>query len=381
MRSGPYLALSLGLAIHGCGKGGAPEPDPAAQTPNPGTPAPQARGDVAHPVVVVALAEGSVPDVEVDAEDRIHVAWLTNSGNVVYGHYRKDGEIDKHPVRVNDVFGTATGGNFRGPDLALGEDGRAHVVWYPSQDADQEREPVPGIHYAHADPDSTFGEARSLNRRPSDNFSVAADGSGNVEVLWTADQLFLQRSEDGGDTWSDPRNASMQVLPCECCGTRLYLDGEGGWTALYRDRADDIRDIHVIVGAAGHEPTRHRLATESWEVNVCPMSGSYMVPAGDGLAAAWRTKDAIEFVALDPAGEPRWPVRRVEDEGAGKRYPVIVAADDGTLLVAYKRGVTLYWRLYEPDGTPRGEHGSSETENPSRAAGGAVGDGTFVIFG
>jgi hypothetical protein len=139
--------------------------------------------------------------------------------------------------------------------------------------------------------------------------------------------------------------------------------------------------MHVITRPSRGEPTRHRLATESWEIEVCPLSGSYLVPTADGLAAAWRTKDAIEFTRLDATGSPRWTPRRVEDEGAGKRYPVIVVADDGTLLVGYKRATTLHWRLYAPDGTPQPEHGSAETDNPSRPAGGAVGDGTFILFG
>lgn len=338
---------------------------------------PSASADIAHPVVAVALEEANTPDVVVEGET-VHVVWVAY-GNVVYGQYRKDGELSKEGVRVNHEFGVVASGAFRGPDVDIGKDGRIHVAWYPNLE-DEKQRVQSGVYYAHADPGQTFTDARNLNRQPSDNYSIAANESGRVDVMFTAEDLFAQRSEDGGVTWSDPKIFRSEALPCECCATRLQYDDEGTLYALYRERTNDIRDIHVIVDAASGPLPARKLATEPWEVTICPMSGSYLAPTNDGMAAAWRTKDQIEFTRLGDDGQPVLDVTRVEG-GPGKRYPVIVVADDGTMLVAYKTAVTLHWQRYDPGGKPIGEPGSRETENPDRPAGGVVPDGTFMLFG
>jgi hypothetical protein len=363
----PVAALACLLSAS-CGKDGARDSD--------GYPNPSDAGGIAHPVVVIALSESSLPDVVVEGET-LHVAWVTN-GNVVYGQYRKDGELSKHPVRVNEEYGTVTGGMYRGPDLDLGKDGRVHVAWYPNahgEDANAEH----GLHYAYADTGSTFTSPMNLSQGLSDNYAMAADGNGKVEAIWSAnDQLFARTSTNGGETWG-PATPFADVVPCECCGTRIEYAPGGERFVLYRDKAENIRDINLLVGD-GPRPARSRLATETWQAEQCPMSGSYVAPAGDSLAAAWRTKGAIEFVQFDALGEPRHEVQRIEGE-AGVRFPVVLVSADGTTLVAYKSADVLHWRIYGPDGKLSGESGTRQTETPDRPAGGALSDGTFVLFG
>jgi hypothetical protein len=329
-------------------------------------------------VVAVSLREGSAPDVVVDAEGHLHAAYLSGD-NVVYGQLRKDGEPATDAVRVNDVFGTASGGAYRGPDLDLAPDGRVHVAFYGNEQA-PDVVVEPGLHYAYRAPGSTFTAARSLNRRPSDNFALAVDGDRYVEVLWTTDALYVQRSEDGGDTWSEPERVHADALPCECCATRLLFTPDHARFVLYRDRKDDIRDVHVIVdGPAG--PARHRLATEPWKITGCPMSGMALTPGPGGHPfAAWQTLDAIELSPVDAQGRAQAGPFRVPG-GPGKRYPAIAVAADGTILVAYKIATTLHWQLFSAAGIPEGETGSQATETPDRPAAAALPDGTFVVLG
>ena len=150
------------------------------------------QADAAGGVKVIQTPNGGiVPDAEVDGRGVIHLVYV--SGEDVYYVTSSDrGETFSPPIRVNSEPGTAYGGRYRGPDVAVGKNGQVHVVWYTN--AYQRKLPKDqwGVFYTRLNASGTgFEPARNLSRRPSDNFSVAADGRGRVAVFWMAERVSL----------------------------------------------------------------------------------------------------------------------------------------------------------------------------------------------
>ena len=154
--------------------------------------------------VVLVPNEGKVPDAEIDGTGTIHLAYFSDS-NVYYIKSSDDGRSFSPPIRVNSEDGFAYGGAYRGPDLALGIGGNIHVIWYNA--AYQQNRPTEhwGVMYSRLEKGSSVFEAsRNLNRKPSDNFSLAADGTGRVAVIWMAGSIYANLSANEGETFSAP---------------------------------------------------------------------------------------------------------------------------------------------------------------------------------
>jgi hypothetical protein len=159
---------------------------------------------------------GEVPDTEVDANGAIHVAFVKGE-DAYYAKSDDGGKSFSKPLRINSVPGTVHPANmFRGPDLALGQNGRVHVIWYVN--AYQRKRPHDewGVFYSHLDPGQpAFAQELNLNHKPSDNYSLAADDRGHVAVVWMAGKLFLTESLDSGASF---RTRDISIADtCECC--------------------------------------------------------------------------------------------------------------------------------------------------------------------
>ena len=76
-------------------------------------------GDGAVQVIAVP-GGGRVPDAEIDATDTIHLVYLAGQ-NVYYVKSIDGGPTFSKPIRVNTEIDFASGGKYRGPDLALGK--------------------------------------------------------------------------------------------------------------------------------------------------------------------------------------------------------------------------------------------------------------------
>jgi hypothetical protein len=78
---------------------------------------------------------GEVPDAEVDASGAIHIAFVKGE-DAYYAKSDDGGKSFSQRLRINSVPSTVHPANmFRGPDLALGKNGRVHVIWYVNASA------------------------------------------------------------------------------------------------------------------------------------------------------------------------------------------------------------------------------------------------------
>lgn len=327
---------------------------------------------------VVPLPDGGIaPDVVMDDAGTLHLAYF-DKDNVYYMQSDDEGRSYSEPVRVNSLEGTAQAGLFRGPDLDVSSRGRVHVVWYSN--AYQRKLPTHdwGVQYAwKGRTDSEFTETRNLNHVPSDNYSLAVDDD-RVSVVWTADSLYVQSSEDGGETFG--RAESIAIAdPCECCATTAYYLKPGKLQILYREKAGNIRDMHLLAQSNSDGAfARTRVSKTQWKIEACPMSGSSLTESTSGLSVAWETKGNILLGYTDESGN-LLETGEILVSANGK-YPVVLNTPGGATLVAWKQNSTLMWNLYHAGRSSVQVSGKTENVSPHRPAGIVTSHGDFLLI-
>ena len=329
-------------------------------------------------VRIIPVPNGGItPDAVVDDKGVVHLAYFRDD-DVYYIRSEDNGQSFSESIRVNSEPETAQAGMFRGPDIDVAPDGRVHVVWYSN--AFQRKLPPEewGVHYASLGPSkAAFTPAQNLNHIPSDNYSIAAN-QGSVAVVWTADSLYVQTSKDDGRTFSEPEAVGI-ADPCECCATKVYFSDTGDLYIAYREKADNIRDMHLLVRRAGETSfNRSLLSQTSWQIDACPMSGSYLSEHEDGLVIGWETKGQIFFGRTDTAGQLHESGETMVSEQG--KYPVVLTTPDGATLVAWKQNTTLAWRMYDAEGNRLERQDTVSDISPHRPAGVVTSDGTVLLF-
>lgn len=318
---------------------------------------------------------GTVPAAAYDAvRDRLHIAYL--DGQDVYGVESADvGSSFGEPRRVNDRPKFANGGLFRGPELAVGEDGTVHALWYSrareAQGADKSEQGVMYTRRASAAQD--FEPSRNLGREPSDGYSIATFQR-QVALAWHNDeQLRLLRSVDGGTTFGAA--STLPALPCECCATQVVFDAGGDPLVVFRDRTGDRRDMFVAPAAAGGARAGNlKLDAVSWVIKACPVSGTSASASRAGLVVAWEHEGRILVARVDAA---RWQRGDPLALGAGK-FPIVLD-NQRSLLVAWVDGKNLRWKRFEATTWSALDEGRIARRGMDRAAGVVGRGGEFVL--
>ncbi|HEY6226474.1 MAG TPA: hypothetical protein VI282_05055 [Verrucomicrobiae bacterium] len=323
--------------------------------------------------------EGAVPDAETAKDGSIHVAYVSGE-DVFYVVSTNAGKTFSAPLRVNSEPGTAHPANmFRGPDLAIGQNGRVHVIWYVN--AYQRKLPPDqwGVFYAHLDPTrGGFSKAVNLNHKPSDNYSLAADEKGNVAAVWMAGAVFVNTSKNNGETFSDAERIDV-ADPCECCASRASFSPTGALMIDYRDKTANIRDMHLLVRAPGSATfAKEKISVTPWQVTGCPMTGTFLANAGKEEIAAWETKGQISYARIDPVtGKRKTNEIKVADQG---KWPIALPGRDGSVLVSWKESSALKWQLFDAADQPSGNPGGNPSPNSTRHAGTTTRAGDFVLI-
>jgi hypothetical protein len=355
-------------------------------------------------ISVERLPDSGVQPQTISTGDATHLIYLTGDPKAADIVYRsRTGQAEwSAPLRVNNQPGSAIAiGTIRGPQMALGRNGRVHVVWNGSSIA--EPKPAHGgspMLYARlTDDGKSFTAQRNLMTATHEldgGGSVAADAQGNVLVFWHASPagisgetnraVYLARSTDEGGTFTAERAVSpVGSGACGCCGLTALANARGEAFVLFRTaRTLMQRDMALLASTGGGENFKEVLA-DTWLVGACPMSSAGLASAGDQTWAAWETNGRIQLARF---ANGAWTTKLpAVGPLQGAKHPRVAINSRGEALVVWtegtgwQKGGALAWQMFDANGQPAAGQGRRDGVPAwSHATVYARPDGGFVIL-
>jgi hypothetical protein len=230
--------------------------------------------------------------------------------------------------------------------------------------------------------------------------SVAADGEGNVYVVWhaapsrggreEADRaVWVARSSDGGATFAPERRANTKDTgACGCCGLRAFASRSGALLTLYRTATHVVaRDMHLLVSKdRGAEFASFEV--DAWNVPKCVMSLAAFAEGPQGIIAAWETEGRVHAGVLDLDALALGKTIEASGDDRPHKHPALACGPDGGFLLAWtegtawKRGGAVAWQLFDRAGKPVADHAGRRDGVPvwSFPAVFSTGAGKYVLL-
>jgi hypothetical protein len=352
---------------------------------------------------------GIQPQALVDAKGVLHLIYYKGdpgAGDLFYVK-RLPGKAEfSPPIRINSQPGSAiAAGTIRGGQLALGKDGRVHVVWNGSNKAEP-KNPAKGTPMLYArlnDTGTAFEPQRNL-MQASDVLdgggTVAADSSGNVYVAWHGQKIgersgergrkvWLARSSDDGKTFTT--EATINPDPtgvCACCSMRGFIDSKGAVHFLYRAAKDGVdRDMFLLSSSEPSKKFQSKLV-HPWNLSACPMSSMSFAEGKDFAVAAWETEGQVYVARFKPGTAGLSEPIAAPGTAKGRKHPTVAINAKGEMLfvwtegTGWKKGGALAWQVYHKSGRPTDERGRVANAIPVWGLASAVtlADGSFLIL-
>lgn len=364
--------------------------------------------DSAAPVKLMRTPDdGLQPQALVDGKGALHLVYLKGDPKACDVFYTRRAARQTNfsaPLRVNSEPGSAIAvGTIRGAQFALGRNGRVHVAWNGSGSKKAERG-APMLYARLNDTGDAFETQRDLmtaTMHLDGGGSVAADGAGNVYVLWHAAPVegpkgeqnrgvYMAKSADDGRTFTNERKINPTATgACGCCGLKAYADPRGRLSVLYRAAGGGMdRDVTLLL-SKDEGKTFQSMVLDQWRVPTCPMSSMALYSSGSGsLLALWETQGQVRRsnIAADTAeaAAPQAPAGR----GAGRKHPVLAEGGKGGRLqltawtegTGWQKGGAVAWELIDLDAGTRTSGRADGVPVWGKVAAVAESDGTFTIF-
>ncbi len=323
---------------------------------------------------------GLVPQL-VARDGILHLIYFqgeARGGDIFYLNSRDDGRNWSAPLRVNSQSGSAVAmGTIRGPQLGIGREGRAFVVWNGSDKArprnafapnsEQKYGAAPLLFTRLDDAGTAFEPQRNLMTRTFNldgGAGVACDETGRVYVAWHANtaagqdegarQVFLSTSSDDGRSFAPERAVwDAPTGACGCCQLRVMAQGQQV-ALLYRSAREMVnRDTYYLLSNDGAR-TFTGTKVQNWEIAACPMSSFSLAQRGAQTLGAWESEKRVHFAPLTANAAPT----RITDAAPGdnQKYPTLAANASGQTLLAWTegtrwaRGGQLKWQIYDASG-------------------------------
>jgi len=334
-------------------------------------------------VVVIRTPHGGEPaEAKLGSDGKIHLLYGSTSDGIPYYVNSSDGgHTFTSPVSVVDKSSRRPGLVFSGEAMTVGRNGTVYVATSTNNWKMKFPGVVDGLAFTSlAAVSGTFTPLRSLNGQPSEGFSLAADESGNVVATWLADKLYVNFSRDEGRTFTPNAEIDPSYDPCNCCTTRAVYGADGSLAVLYREEANNKRDMYLAILKKEGRQLQTRISSTLWEVNACPMTYFGLSSTKNGYIAAWPTKGEIYFARIDKNGRVMPPGEVKTPGHSGMRTGLVVLeAPDGRTLIAWNHEGQLSWQQYSSDSQPVDNPTSIPTTGKG-AAGVVNGAGKFILF-
>jgi hypothetical protein len=318
----------------------------------------------------------------VDSKGEVHLVYFKGEpagGDIFYVH-REPGQNDfSAPIRVNTQRHTATAmGTIRGAQLAVGKNGRVHVVWDGMGPGTSHSVKPPLFYTRLNDARTAFEPERNVITYAyglDGGSSVAADPQGNVYVTWHAPQpgntdeeggraVFVARSTDEGKTFQREAPAiSKPTGACSCCGMRAFADSHGDLLALYRAANQMTNRDETLLLSRDKGRTFEIAYSHHWSIGSCPMSSASISENLGQILVAAETHGRVFFIRLEPkSGEVSSPV----SPETRAKYPVAIGNARGEVLLVWaedtgwNKGGSVAWQVYDRAGGPLSAKGRAD---------------------
>jgi hypothetical protein len=324
---------------------------------------------------------GIQPQTVVDSTGTVHMIYFkgdAKAGDIEYVR-RAAGSTDfSQPLRVNsDPQSAVAIGTVRGPQLAVGRNGRAYVIWFgPARKFEDHDDAMPVFFTRLNDSSAGFEPQRNLIHYAwggDGGLSIAADQNGNVYAVWHATgdspgedhrRVYLERSSDDGKSFSRESPVSPPALgACGCCGMRAYVDSRGVLSILFRAAAQSVHRDMTLLTSEDQGKTFQAGTMSSWELNACPMSSASLSEGAGKSFAAWETSGQVYFSPLGAQLYELSPAEPSSVEKVLRKHPSIAANARGEVLLAWTEGTGwakggfIAWELFDAAGKPLGAQG------------------------
>jgi hypothetical protein len=320
--------------------------------------------------------EGIQPQTVLDRDGVLHMIYFkgdASAGDIEYVWGKPDGNNFSKPIRVNSEPKSAVAiGTVRGPQMAVGRNGRVYVIWFGSQAHSGDLSDTMPVFFSRlSDSGKAFEPQRNVMQYAKGGdggVSVAADALGDVYAVWHAKgaepgenhrRVYLASSRDDGKSFAREVPISPAALgACGCCGMRAFADQRGTLFILYRTAAESVhRDMTLLI-STDHGATFHDTTVGSWELNACPMSTAYLSEGGRRVFAAWEKAGQVYLDSIDPVSLKPSPPIVAPGDSDKRKHPAVAANVNGQVLLVWTEGTgwskggSLAWQLFDSAGKP-----------------------------
>ena len=319
---------------------------------------------------------GIQPQTVLDRDGALHMIYFkgdASAGDIEYVRRSADRKHFSQPIRVNSEPESAVAiGTVRGPQIALGRNGRVYVIWFGSRERSGNAPDTMPVFFSRLNNSGkAFEPQRNLMQYAKGGdggLSIAADTLGDVYAVWHAmgaepgeghRRVYLARSADDGRTFAREVPISPPALgACGCCGMRAFADERGTLFVLYRAAAESVhRDMTLLI-STDQGVTFHDTTVGPWELNACPMSTAYLSEGGKRVLAAWETAGQVYFDSVEPVSLKVTAPIAAPGESDNRKHPAVAANVKGQVLMVWTEGTgwskggSLAWKLLDNTGKP-----------------------------